>query len=98
MKIGDDQLTNASLHNIILETCVQGEKSRKEQPSHMKKLCRYQFMEIMIRFAVYLYSNKVLRAGNFVAELDPYTEISPSQAFFMFIENKVKPFYHMKDI
>ena len=64
----------------------------------MKKLCRYQFMEIMIRFAVYLYSNKVLRAGNFVPELDPYTEISPSQAFFMFIENKVKPFYHMKDI
>ena len=33
MNIGDaNMLTNASLYNIILETCVQGERARKELP------------------------------------------------------------------
>ena len=61
MKIGGNNLlTNASLHNIILETCVQGERARNEPPTRTKKLCRYQFIEIIIRFAVHLNTDYIL--------------------------------------
>ena len=33
-------LTSASLHNIVLEVCVQGERARGEQISRVKKICR----------------------------------------------------------
>jgi len=36
-----NHLTAASLHNIVLEVCVQGEKARGEEISRIKKIQRY---------------------------------------------------------
>ena len=99
MNIGNSNLlTNASLYNIILETCVQGERMRQEASQRLKKLCRYQFLEIVIRFSVHLYSNMTMRSGMHHSHDDDtedneFNELSASQAVYLFIENKIKPYY-----
>lgn len=35
-----NHLTAASLHNIVLEVCVQGERAKGEAISRIKKICR----------------------------------------------------------
>lgn len=64
MKLGKKNLvTSASLYNITLETCVQGERERKEPKQRVKKMQRAQFIEILVRFSLFLYCNQNLRSG-----------------------------------
>ena len=64
-------MTSASLHNIVLEVCVQGERARGDEISRDKKVCRAQLIEIMIRFAIYLYCNKYQDDENEYNNLTP---------------------------
>ena len=103
-------VTTASLYNITLETCVQGEKARGST-SHfdrVRKLCRYQFIEILVRFAIFLFCNTALRSGmqgmaqhkddpDFI-EKQKYQNLTPAQAFYIFIESKVRPYFNEMSI
>ena len=48
----------------------------------------------MVRFAIYLYTTKVKDKN----DDNEYNNLTPSQAFYIFIEQKVKPFFHTKQM
>ena len=95
------------LNNIVLETCVQGEISRGESNVRDHALLRHQFVEVLIRFAIFTNCNAKAKTGNNFfksspskksAPVNPYEMLTPSQAFYLFIENKVKPLHKKLDI
>ena len=73
---------------------MQGERARGEEISRIKKISRAQLIEIMIRFAIHLYSTNTKRSGSF-SKIDEneYNNLTPSQAFYIFVEQKIKPFF-----
>ena len=94
LDLGANSVLEATcLNNIVLEVCVQGELARKEKPSRVKQLCRYQYFETLIRFSQYLYTNAYTGGQDKNKPTNEYEQLTASQAFWLFVENKIKPFY-----
>eukprot|EP00353_Schmidingerella_taraikaensis_P001898 CAMPEP_0185598444 /NCGR_PEP_ID=MMETSP0434-20130131/81997_1 /TAXON_ID=626734 ORGANISM="Favella taraikaensis, Strain Fe Narragansett Bay" /NCGR_SAMPLE_ID=MMETSP0434 /ASSEMBLY_ACC=CAM_ASM_000379 /LENGTH=166 /DNA_ID=CAMNT_0028227427 /DNA_START=1548 /DNA_END=2048 /DNA_ORIENTATION=- len=90
-----DMLHKATLHNICLETAVQAEQTKGGDTSAAsKRLFRHQFFEVLIRMSIWLFSNAQIAAeisGN-------YSDLTHSQAWYLFLKNKVKPMYEKEQI
>ena len=78
MDIIKNHTFKVAIYNIILETCVQGEIVRGEENSRLKRLQRYQLMEVLIRISFFLYSNAVVKMGMVQHDIDEENELSPS--------------------
>ena len=96
------------LESIIIETCIQNESSKLEQRRGRYLLNRSMLLEVLFRWAIYIYSDKcvmkeqrklrkVRRGVGFRANKDEneYDEVTNSQSFYLFINNVLKP-YHEK--
>jgi len=92
-----DMLLKATIHNFCLETCVQGAQATGEKLDD-RYLLRHQFFEVMIRMAIYMYCNQ--SRLNFDSRFDTfkaYDTLTPSRAWYMFLNHKLKPFYERNE-
>ena len=91
-----DSATRVTLENICIEVVVQGEIARKASTKdRLKKVKRYQFFEIMVRMSLHLFTSRGQRkaeVNEMIPIIDTYRELSPSQAFHIFLEYLLKPF------
>ena len=101
----NDRFVRVEINNICLETCVQGQLSRGESlQEREKKMHRCQFFEILIRLSMFLYTNRVVRQTKLQIHAVPvlpgssYDELTPSQAWYCFVNYILKPFHERKMI
>ena len=101
-------VTGINLENIMIECIVQNKlagKGKKSVRLGDVNFNRAVFLEFIVRVAIYMYTSKQAKSSGAVSSAnvvqenkeEEFKELTISQAFYVFYEAKIKPFYEKID-